>query len=160
MARKILIIEDQASMRKNLAFILEMEGYQTCSAANGREGLHLARTEKPDLVLCDIMMPELDGHGVVQALRQDPAFATTPFIFLTAKSDRNDIRIGMKPLDGANNVLGYCRFPVDGGNMVLEAPADLTTLAEWIEAQPRAWRETSAPTRRRQACPHRLKSAP
>ena len=103
MARKILIIEDQASMRKNLAFILEMEGYQTCSAANGREGLHLARTEKPDLVLCDIMMPELDGHGVVQALRQDPAFATTPFIFLTAKGDRNDVRAGMNA--GADDYL-------------------------------------------------------
>jgi DNA-binding NarL/FixJ family response regulator len=103
MARKILIIEDQASMRKNLAFILEMEGYQICSAANGREGLHLARTEKPDLVLCDIMMPELDGHGVVQALRQDPAFATTPFIFLTAKGDRNDMRAGMNA--GADDYL-------------------------------------------------------
>ena len=93
--KKILIIEDQASMRKNVAFILEMEGFKVCSAANGREGIDVAKTEKPDLILCDVMMPELDGYGVVQALRQDPAFATTPFIFLTAKSDRNDVRAGM-----------------------------------------------------------------
>ncbi len=101
--KKILIIEDQASMRKNIAFILEMEGFKTCSAANGREGIEVARREQPDLILCDVMMPELDGFGVVQALRQDAAFATTPFIFLTAKSDRNDIRAGMN--SGADDYL-------------------------------------------------------
>jgi DNA-binding NarL/FixJ family response regulator len=93
--KKILIIEDQAAMRKNIAFILEMEGFATCSAANGREGVETARAEKPDLILCDVMMPEMDGYGVVQALRKEPAFAMVPFIFLTAKSDRNDIRAGM-----------------------------------------------------------------
>lgn len=93
--KKILIIEDQASMRKNIAFILEMEGFKTSSAANGKEGIACAKDEKPDLILCDVMMPEVDGYGVLQALRQDPGFATTPFIFLTAKSDRNDVRTGM-----------------------------------------------------------------
>ncbi|MCB1208133.1 MAG: response regulator transcription factor [Verrucomicrobiales bacterium] len=93
--KKILIIEDQASMRKNIAFILEMEGFKTCAAANGREGIDIAKAEKPDLILCDVMMPEVDGYGVLQALRQDPAFATMPFIFLSAKSDHNDIRSGM-----------------------------------------------------------------
>jgi DNA-binding NarL/FixJ family response regulator len=95
MAKKILIIEDQAAMRRNVALMLQMEGFATCTAANGREGVEVARKERPDLVLCDVMMPELDGYGVVQALRDVPAFATTPFIFLTAKSDRNDVRIGM-----------------------------------------------------------------
>lgn len=95
MAKKILIIEDQAPMRRNVALMLQMEGYETCVAENGRVGVEVARKEKPDLVLCDVMMPELDGYGVVQALRQDPAFATTPFIFLTAKSDKGDVRIGM-----------------------------------------------------------------
>ncbi len=95
MAKKILIIEDQAPMRRNVALMLQLEGYETCVAENGRIGVEVARREKPDLVLCDVMMPELDGYGVVQALRGDPAFATTPFIFLTAKSDRNDVRIGM-----------------------------------------------------------------
>jgi DNA-binding NarL/FixJ family response regulator len=101
--KKILIIEDQASMRKNIAFILEMEGFKICAAANGKEGVEVAKREKPDLILCDVMMPELDGYGVVQALRQEPAFATTPFIFLTAKSDRNDVRVGMNA--GADDYL-------------------------------------------------------
>jgi DNA-binding NarL/FixJ family response regulator len=95
MDSKILIIEDQAAMRKNIAMILEMEGFKVCAAANGREGVEAARRERPDLILCDVMMPELDGYGVIQALRQDAAFATTPFIFLTAKSDRGDLRAGM-----------------------------------------------------------------
>lgn len=93
--KKILIIEDQAPMRRNVALLLEMEGYQTCMATNGREGVEVARKEKPDLILCDVMMPELDGYGVVTALRADETFATTPFIFLTAKSDRSDVRTGM-----------------------------------------------------------------
>jgi Response regulator containing CheY-like receiver, AAA-type ATPase, and DNA-binding domains len=62
--KKILVIEDQAAMRRNLVTILEMEGFQTLTAENGRSGLELARNEKPDLILCDVMMPELDGHGV------------------------------------------------------------------------------------------------
>src|SRR6187402_504415 len=95
MKKKILIIEDQAPMRRNIGLMLQMEGYEVVSAENGRIGLELARKEKPDLILCDVMMPEVDGYGVVQALREDAAFATTPFIFLTAKSDRADIRAGM-----------------------------------------------------------------
>ncbi|MBL9132464.1 MAG: response regulator transcription factor [Verrucomicrobiaceae bacterium] len=95
MAKKILIIEDQAPMRRNVALMLELEGYQTCVAENGRVGIEVAKKERPDLILCDVMMPEVDGHGVIQALRDDEAFDNTPFIFLTAKSDKNDIRIGM-----------------------------------------------------------------
>jgi DNA-binding NarL/FixJ family response regulator len=93
--KKILIIEDQAPMRRNIALMLQMEGYEVCTAENGRIGLETARKEQPDLILCDVMMPELDGYGVVQSLREDAAFATTPFVFLTAKSDRGDVRIGM-----------------------------------------------------------------
>ena len=95
MAKKILIIEDQAPMRRNLALMLQMEGYETCTAENGRVGVETAQTERPDLILCDVMMPELDGYGVVQKLREDPSFATTPFVFLTAKSDKSDVRVGM-----------------------------------------------------------------
>lgn len=95
MAKKILIIEDQAPMRRNVALMLELEGYKTCVAENGRIGIEVARKEQPDLILCDVMMPEIDGYGVVQALREEPAFANTPFIFLTAKIDRADVRIGM-----------------------------------------------------------------
>lgn len=95
MAKKILIIEDQAPMRRNVALMLELEGYKTCVAENGRIGIETARKERPDLILCDVMMPEMDGYGVVQALRADDLFANTPFIFLTAKSDRSDVRVGM-----------------------------------------------------------------
>lgn len=95
MAKKILIIEDQATMRRNVALMLQMEGFETATAENGRTGIDLARQQRPDLILCDVMMPEMDGYAVIQALRDDDAFANTPFIFLTAKSDRNDVRIGM-----------------------------------------------------------------
>jgi DNA-binding NarL/FixJ family response regulator len=95
MPKKILIIEDQAPMRRNLALMLQMEGYAACMAENGRVGIETARKEHPDLILCDVMMPEMDGYGVIQALREDEAFDDIPFIFLTAKSDKNDIRLGM-----------------------------------------------------------------
>lgn len=95
MAKKILIIEDQTPMRRNVALMLQLEGYETCVAENGRAGIDVARQERPDLILCDVMMPELDGYAVIQALREDETFDNTPFIFLTAKSDRADIRIGM-----------------------------------------------------------------
>jgi DNA-binding NarL/FixJ family response regulator len=92
---KILIIEDQAPMRRNVALMLEMEGYTVFTAADGKLGVEVARQQKPDLILCDVMMPNMDGHEVVKQLRADDAFASTPFIFLTAKGDRSDIREGM-----------------------------------------------------------------
>lgn len=95
MKKKILVIEDQAPMRRNIALLLELAGYEVATAENGRVGVEAARQHLPDLILCDVMMPELDGHGVVQTLRAEPATATTPFIFLTARGDRGDIRLGM-----------------------------------------------------------------
>jgi len=100
---KILIIEDQPQMRKNLTTILEMEGFQVISADNGRLGVKLAKSEAPDLILCDVMMPELDGFSVLQALRAHPPSATVPLIFLTAKGDKLDQRTGMNL--GANDYL-------------------------------------------------------
>jgi DNA-binding NarL/FixJ family response regulator len=93
--KKILVIEDHAMMRRNVLVILEMEGYRVASASNGREGLALAISEHPDLILCDVMMPELDGHAVLTALRTDPQTANIPFIFLTAKGEKSDQRAGM-----------------------------------------------------------------
>ena len=93
--KKILIIEDQAPMRRNIALLLEMEGFHVVTAANGVAGIESARKEKPDVIICDIMMPEMDGYAVVQALRAEKAFATIPFIFLTARGDKGDIRVGM-----------------------------------------------------------------
>jgi DNA-binding NarL/FixJ family response regulator len=94
-SKKILVIEDEPEMRRNLMTILKMEKYTPLAAENGRTGLDVARSEKPDLILCDIMMPELDGHAVVQALRTDAQLAATPFIFLTAKGEKSDQRNGM-----------------------------------------------------------------
>ena len=78
-----------------MAALLRYQGYQPIEAENGRVGLALAQREKPDLVLCDVMMPELDGHGVLQALQQNVELATIPFIFLTAKGEKDDLRSGM-----------------------------------------------------------------
>lgn len=93
--QRILVIEDQAAMRRNIALMLELEGYEVATASNGREGVEAATAGEFDLILCDVMMPELDGYGVVQSLRSNPRHAVTPFIFLSAKSDRSDVRIGM-----------------------------------------------------------------
>ncbi len=92
---KILVIEDEPQMRQNLCTILKMEGFAFVAAENGRQGLELVATELPDLILCDVMMPELDGYGVLEALRKDKATVGIPFIFLTAKGERADFRAGM-----------------------------------------------------------------
>ncbi|MFN6513577.1 MAG: EAL domain-containing protein [Nostoc sp. CreGUA01] len=92
---KILIIEDEESVRENILDLLEAEDFETIAAANGRIGVDLAISQVPDLILCDMMMPEIDGYGVLTVLRQDPATATIPFIFLTAKSAKSDFRRGM-----------------------------------------------------------------
>lgn len=91
----ILIIEDQPDMRENIVTILEMEGHTVLEAGNGRDGLAKAREEKPDLILCDVMMPKMDGHEVLQLLREDSSIAGTPFIFLTARGEKSDFREGM-----------------------------------------------------------------
>jgi DNA-binding NarL/FixJ family response regulator len=93
--KKILVIEDEPEMRRNLATILRLEKFQPLAAENGRVGVELATKERPDLILCDVMMPELDGHGVLQALRENPDTASIPFIFLTAKGEKIDVRSGM-----------------------------------------------------------------
>jgi CRP/FNR family transcriptional regulator, cyclic AMP receptor protein len=83
-------------MRANTAEILELAGYRVLQAEHGKRGVELARTEKVDLVLCDIMMPELDGYGVLHLLGRDPSTADAPFIFLSAKAERSEIRKGME----------------------------------------------------------------
>ena len=93
--KRILIIEDEPEMRRNLATVLRMESYCPVTAENGQMGLELARKETPDLILCDVMMPGLDGYGVLQALRQDIKLALVPFVFLTAKGEKDDLRSGM-----------------------------------------------------------------
>lgn len=93
--KRILVIEDEPEMRRNLLTILRLENFVPIGAENGRVGLEAARREKPDLILCDVMMPELDGHGVLQALRSDASTSCIPFIFLTARGEKPDVRSGM-----------------------------------------------------------------
>jgi two-component system, sensor histidine kinase and response regulator len=92
---KVLVIEDAKDLRDDVVEMLSLEGYDAEGAENGVIGVRLARELYPDLIVCDIMMPELDGYGVLQNLRATPDTATIPFIFLTAKTDRVDMRQGM-----------------------------------------------------------------
>lgn len=93
--KTILLIEDNLDMRENTAEILQLAKYKVLTAHNGIEGIKLAQTEKPDLIICDIMMPELDGYGVLHMLGKDCSTASIPFVFLSAKAEKSDQRIGM-----------------------------------------------------------------
>ena len=90
--KKILVIEDEIFIRENLIELLEIEGFEAVGAENGFVGVHLAKEYQPDLILCDVMMPELDGYGVLNALREESVTATIPFLFLTASADRNNLQ--------------------------------------------------------------------
>src|SRR5678815_4772061 len=94
--RTILIIDDHDEIRENIAEILSLGGYKTVTAENGKKGIEAALKEKPDLIVCDIMMPELDGYGVLHLLRKNPETEEIPLIFLTAKAERSDLRKGME----------------------------------------------------------------
>ena len=94
--RSLLIIDDHDDIRENIAEILSLAGYKTFTAENGKRGVETAMREKPDLIVCDIMMPELDGYGVLHLLKKNPDTENIPFIFLTAKTERTDFRKGME----------------------------------------------------------------
>ncbi len=94
--KKILLIEDNPNVLLNTTRMLQAEGYMIISADNGRDGLEMAQQHIPSLIICDIMMPEIDGYGVITALRNNSSTTTIPFIFLSAKSDKNDFRQGME----------------------------------------------------------------
>jgi DNA-binding response OmpR family regulator len=96
MSKRILIIEDSIEIRENTAELLELSGYEVEVAADGIEGVRKAKAILPDLVICDIMMPHLDGFGVLQVFSTQPSLARIPFIFLTAKTNRSDMRKGME----------------------------------------------------------------
>ncbi|MBK1990065.1 response regulator [Sphaerospermopsis aphanizomenoides BCCUSP55] len=94
--KKVLVIEDEQQIRSNIIEILHYLDYDTISADNGLIGLEMAREQLPDLIICDIMMPQLDGYSVVTSLREDEKTAKIPFIFLTAKNEYTDLRKGME----------------------------------------------------------------
>lgn len=94
--KKILVVEDERVLQKNIIKILRLEGFEVIGADDGVSGVTCARQESPDLIVCDVMMPEMDGYQVLQTLQEDVDTALIPFIFLTAKTDRSDMRQGFE----------------------------------------------------------------
>jgi DNA-binding response OmpR family regulator len=92
----ILLIEDEAPVRLILARCLTLEGYDVMTAENGEAGIKLARERAPQLIICDLVMPEVDGYGVLSAIRAHPLTAAIPFIFLSASADRSERETGLK----------------------------------------------------------------
>ena len=119
--KTVLLIEDNPDVRENTFEILELAGYKVATAPNGKVGVELAQKDAPDLIICDIMMPELDGYGVLHILNNKPETAGIPFIFLTAKTEKTDIRKGMNL----------------GADDYLTKPFDDTDLLNAIEARMR-----------------------
>jgi len=111
--KKILLIEDNDEIRENTAEILELSNYKVITAENGKRGVELAIGNKPDLIVCDIMMPVLDGYGVLMTLQKNTDTQNIPFIFLTAKAERNDFRKGMEL--GADD---YITKPFEGSELL------------------------------------------
>jgi CheY-like chemotaxis protein len=110
---RILVIEDEPQMRLNMLTILEMEGYDAVGAVDGQQGLARAQREKPGLILCDIMMPGLDGYGVLRGLRANPETADVPFLFLTARGEKGDVEAGL-----ALGADGYLTKPINLNDLV------------------------------------------
>ncbi len=94
--RTVLLIEDNTDIRENLSEILELSSYKVLTAADGKEGVSLAMEHRPDIIICDIMMPKLDGYGVIHMLQKNETTRDIPFIFLSAKAERTEIRKGME----------------------------------------------------------------
>jgi Response regulator containing a CheY-like receiver domain and an HTH DNA-binding domain len=93
--KKILIVDDESVMRRNLGKILRLEQYEVFEAGDGKSAVELARTQLPDVILCDVSMPEMDGYAVLKTLRENSRTARIPFIFLTARGEYSDVRGGM-----------------------------------------------------------------
>jgi CRP/FNR family transcriptional regulator, cyclic AMP receptor protein len=116
MQKKILIIEDNADIVDNISEILDLAGYETFKAVNGKQGVETAISKVPDLIICDIMMPVLDGYGVLHMLQKNEKLQNIPFIFLSAKNERIEVRKGMQL--GADDYIGKPFDPTDLLNAV------------------------------------------
>ncbi|MEO5906557.1 MAG: response regulator [Saprospiraceae bacterium] len=127
--KKILLIEDNEDIRNNTAEILELANYHVEVAENGKRGVEKAIEFLPDLIICDIMMPELDGYGVLHAIHRNESVKNTPFIFLTAKSERGDFRKGME--QGADD---YITKPFDGTELLNAVNGRLKKI-EWLKKE-------------------------
>lgn len=130
--KKILVVEDNLDVRENIAEILELSGFQVIAAENGKIGVDMALREQPDLILCDVMMPELDGFGVLHILSRNQRTSDIPFIFLTAKAEKEDFRRGMSL----------------GADDYITKPFDDTLLLQTVEARLRKSERLRAATQR------------
>jgi DNA-binding NarL/FixJ family response regulator len=128
--KKILVIEDEPEMRRNITALLRYKGYKPFAAENGRVGVDTARRERPDLILCDVMMPELDGYDVLRTLQADANLSLTPFIFLTAKGEKDDLRSGMNL--GADD---YLTKPVGNEDLIKAIETRLQRAAKLEQAR-------------------------
>jgi CheY-like chemotaxis protein len=118
--KTVLVIEDNLEIRENTAEILELAGFRVITAENGKEGLLIVSAEYPDIVLCDIMMPGINGYQVIKKLRDNPLTAGIPFIYVTASAEKADVKFAMDL--GAD---GYVRKPFDIADL-MEAIEDAT----------------------------------
>ena len=134
---KILVIEDQDDIRSIICEILTAEKFNVIEAEDGHIGVLLAQEELPDLVICDIMMPEFDGYSVMTQLRQNPYIQSTPFIFLTAKASKTDLRLGMEL--GAND---YLTKPFTRDELLESVNAQVDKLSALKKDQPPLWHDT------------------
>ena len=140
--KKILVIEDEPEMRRNITSLLRYCDYEPVAAENGRVAVEMARHENPDLILCDVMMPELDGYGVLQALQSDTSLARIPFIFLTAKGEKDDLRSGMNL--GADD---YLTKPVVNADLVQAIESRLRRSEQQMKREFRPDFSSAAPLR-------------
>ncbi len=129
---RVLVIDDDVRLRRQCVALLQAEGFATIEAGNGREGVRLAREERPDLVICDVNMPGMNGHAALDTLRGDVKTAGLPFIFLTANGDMTDLRVGMNL----------------GADDYLVKPVDPEQLLAAIEARLRRREALTVPARR------------
>lgn len=146
MAKRILVVEDDLPIREGIVDILEIAGYEVDSAANGKEGLERIQAAQPDLIISDIMMPEMDGYAFYKAVHQNPQWAAIPFIFLTAKGEKEDIRLGRAL--GADE---YIVKPFEREDLLLTVEARLRRAEEMrrpYEEEIEAWKERMAQSER------------
>ena len=113
MKQYILLIEDNEFIRENKSELLELSDYEVITARDGKEGLEIIQEKNPGLILCDIMMPQMDGYEILKIVRQEYRLTSTPFIFFTASSEKKDIKKGLQM--GATD---YMVKPIDGDDLL------------------------------------------
>ena len=131
MASKLLLIEDEDTLRENIAELLTIKGYQVASAVDGRQGLSQALLDPPDLIICDILMPNMNGYELLEVVRATPALVRTPFIFLTAKAEPTDLRQGMNL--GADD---YLTKPIPISDLLKAIESRLRHKMQWTVMAP------------------------